>query len=108
MWIGKQGSLGSSHPESSVVICADQEGDLAGEGDRVVDGSNRLLLLGVGTGGRCAPTQETLLPALPRSCWKCHLSTIDSFLYSDVYNQVCKEYDLYAAVAKRLHVWLVM
>lgn len=82
-----QGSLGSSHPESSVVTRVAQEGDLAGE-DRVVAGSNRLLLLGAGTGGRCAPTQETLLPALPRCCWKCHLSTIASFLYSDVYNQV--------------------
>lgn len=88
MWIGKQGSLGSRHPESSVVTRADQEGDLAGEGDRVVAGSNRLLLLGAGTGGRCAPAQETLLPALPRSCWKCPLSAIASFLYSDVYNYV--------------------
>lgn len=66
MWLGKQGRLGSSHPESSVVTRANQEGDLAGEGHGVVAGSNRLLLLGVGTGGRCAPTQQTLLPALPR------------------------------------------
>lgn len=59
MWLGKQGSLGSSHPESSVVTRAEQEGDPAGE-DRVVAGSNRLLLLGAGTGGRCAPTQRRL------------------------------------------------
>lgn len=34
-----------------------RRGDLAGE-DRVVAGSNRLLLLGAGTGGRCVPTQR--------------------------------------------------
>lgn len=36
--------------------------------------SNRLLLLGVGTGGRCASMQEALVPPLPSSCGKCHLS----------------------------------